>query len=224
MDTHFIDLDMDECSTLANDIFMQTSGVNKEGRKFERMRNDAFRMRRVIEERIQIRAAYKYFDKVELSGQNAVFGGRTFRCSAFDQIDGNTVKGVYVYALSVGDFGFPEEPILDQLYADIWGSAFTDAVRLLMKKQIAKESMLSDSFDPGFYGMDVSEMGSLTSLLNLDELDIEIRNSRIMLPLKSCAGFYFSVDERYRKLDQACENCLGTHRSCKLCQVYGGIN
>ena len=49
MDTHFIDLDMDECSTLANDIFMQTSGVNKEGRKFERMRNDAFRMRRVIE-------------------------------------------------------------------------------------------------------------------------------------------------------------------------------
>ena len=185
MDTHFIDLDMDECSTLANDIFMQTSGVNKEGRKFERMRNDAFRMRRVIEERIQIRAAYKYFDKVELSGQNAVFGGRTFRCSAFDQIDGNTVKGVYVYALSVGDFGFPEEPILDQLYADIWGSAFTDAVRLLMKKQIAKESMLSDSFGPGFYGMDVSEMGSLTSLLNLDELDIEIRNIRIMLPLKS---------------------------------------
>ena len=84
--------------------------------------------------------------------------------------------------------------------------------------------MLSDSFGPGFYGMDVSEMGSLTSLLNLDELDIEIRNSRIMLPLKSCAGFYFSVDERYRKLDQACENCLGTHRSCKLCQVYGGIN
>lgn len=224
MGIHLIEFDMEKCSELAYEIFMETSGVNKEGRKFERMREDAFRMRDVIEDRIQIRAAYSYYEDVEINGKEAIIGGKTFTCSAFDQIHQDTVKGAYIYALSVGDFGFPEEPILDQLYADIWGSAFTDAARLLMKEKIEESSKLSDSFGPGFYGMDVSEMGTLTSLLNFDELDIEVKNSRIMLPLKSCAGLYFSVDERYKKLNQACENCLGTHKSCRLCQVYGGIN
>lgn len=224
MSTHLMKFNMTECSRRAFEIFMKTSGIDREGRKFERMRADAFRMRKFIEERIHIRAAWEYFNDVKISGQYAEFGGQRFKCSAFDQIENRTVKGVYVYALSVGDFGFPEEPILDQLYADIWGSAFTDAARLILKEKLEMESKLSDSFGPGFYGMDVSEMGSLTSLLNLEELDIEIRNSRIMLPLKSCAGFYFDVNEDYRKLNQACENCLGTHTSCKLCQVYGGIN
>lgn len=224
MNIHLMNFNMEECSKLAYEIFMNTSGVNKEGRKFERMRKDAFRMRQVIEDRIKIRAAYSYYEDIALCGQELTIDGRSFKCRAFDQIDPDTVMGVYVYALSVGDFGFPEEPILDQLYADIWGSAFTDAARLLMKKNIENKVMLSDSFGPGFYGMDVSEMGTLTSLLNFDELDIEVRNGTIMLPLKSCAGLYFRVNEGYSKLNRACENCLGTHTSCKLCQVYGGIN
>jgi len=224
MSIRFMEFNMDEISERAYEIFMNTSGVNKEGRKFERMRNDAFRMRDVIEDRIKIRASYIFFEDVEMSGQDATFGGITFHCSAFDQIDPKLIKGVYVYALSAGDFGYPEDPILDQLYADIWGSAFTDAARLIMREKIEEETKLSDSFGPGFYGMDVSEMGSLTSLLNLDELDMEVRGEQIILPLKSCAGFYFSVEPEYKKLNQACETCLGTHTSCKLCNVYGGIN
>lgn len=224
MSIRFMKFNMDEISERAHEIFMSTSGVNKEGRKFERMRNDAFRMREVIEDRIKIRASYRYFEDVKLEGTEVTFGGITFHCSALDQVDPELINGVYVYALSAGDFGYPEDPILDQLYADIWGSAFTDSARLIMRETIEKETMLSDSFGPGFYGMDVSEMGSLTSLLNLEEMDMEVRNEMIMLPLKSCAGFYFSVKPGYEKLNQACENCLGTHTSCKLCNVYGGIN
>lgn len=216
--------DKSRCSELASEIFMKTSGLDREGAKFERMRAEAFRMREIIEERIHIRCAWEYFDDVRLTGQKAEFGGRSFKCSAFDQIEDSMIKGVYVYALSVGDFGFPEELILDQLYADIWGSAFTDAARLLLKTEFQKKSILSDSFGPGFYGMDVSEMGKLASIFDLERLNIEIKDSKIMVPLKSCAGLYFDVTEDYRKLDQACENCLGTHTSCKLCQVYGGIN
>ncbi|MCB6993572.1 hypothetical protein LI177_08775 [bacterium 210820-DFI.6.37] len=224
MNRYLMEFNMEECSELAHEIFMRTSGINKDGPKFERMRKDAFRMRKVIEDRIKIRATCAYYDDVEITGNKAIIGGKIFRCSAFDQLRQEYIKGAYIYALSVGDFGFPEEPILDQLYADIWGSAFTDAARILMRKKLEENAKLSDSFGPGFYGMDVSEIGTLTSMLNMDELDIEVKANGIMVPLKSCAGLYFSVDERYQKLNQACETCMGTHLSCKLCQVYGGIN
>lgn len=216
-------VDRNECNDLACEIFMKTSGINREGRKFERMKKDAFRMRKMIEERVKIRVAYAYYDDVILSGGQADIGGETFHCKAFEQVNPNVVKGAYLYALSVGDFGLPEEPIMDQLYADIWGSAFTDAARLLLKRELEKDVRLSDSFGPGFYGMDVSEMQQLASLLSFEDLDIELRNSRIIVPLKSCAGLYFGVTDDYRNLNQECENCRGTHTSCKLCQVHGGI-
>ena len=92
-----------------------------------------------------------------------------------------------------------------------------------MKKELEKESKLSDSFGPGFYGMDVGDMETLSSLLSFDDLDIELRHSRIIVPLKSCAGMYFSVNDNYEYLRQECENCRGTHTSCKLCQIHGGV-
>ena len=75
------------------------------------MKKDAFRMRKLIEERVRIRVAYAYYDKVELSGREAVIGGELFHCSAFEQVDPNAVKGSYVYALSVGDFGLPRNQL-----------------------------------------------------------------------------------------------------------------
>ena len=224
MKEYLFDIDKEECSRLATDYFMADSGLYREGHKFEKMREDAFRMRGVIEERIKIRAMGIYSEEISFSGRKAVIENVEFACNAFELIDPASVRGVYLYALSVGDFGYPEEPIMDQLYADIWGSAFTDAARVLIKAQLESESRLSDSFGPGFYGMDVSEMPKLASMLSFDKLDMEIRNSRILLPLKSCAGMYFAVNDDYVKLNSACESCRGNHKSCVLCHVYGGVN
>lgn len=47
-------IDESECSRIAYDYFMANSGLDREGRKFEKMREDAFRMRKVIEERVKI--------------------------------------------------------------------------------------------------------------------------------------------------------------------------
>lgn len=217
-------VDRKECNDLAQELFMKTAGISKEGRKFDRMRQDAFRMREIIEDRIKIRVAYAYYDQseVQLTGKTAVIKGVTLSCSAFEQVEPKTIEGVYIYALSVGDFGLPEEPIMDQLYADIWGTAFTDAARILLRKGLEKESKLSDSFGPGFYGMDVSQMQQLASLLNFKDLEIQLRSSRIIIPLKSCAGLYFQATKEYQALNKECENCMGTHSSCQFCQIHGG--
>lgn len=218
----FFTPDREACNILAQKIFLEMSGVGREGRKFERMRREADKMRRIIEDRIRLRCVYAFFDDVTLTENRAQIGGQSFVCPAFSQLEPSGIRGVYVYAVSAGDYGYPEEPIMDQLYADLWGSAFTDAVRFLMKASFEKEHLLSDSFGPGFYGMDVNEMEKISRLLDFESIGLELRNSRIMVPLKACAGLLFAVDENYQMLRQECLDCRGTHSSCRLCQIYGG--
>ena len=93
------DIDREECSRLAHDFFMADSGLSREGRKFDRMREDALRMRTVIEERVRIRALGIYSEDISFSGRTAVIEGVDFTCSAFELIDPATVKGAYMYAL-----------------------------------------------------------------------------------------------------------------------------
>ena len=214
--------DREKCNELAQKIFMEMSGVGREGRKYEKMREGAAKMRETIEKRLSLRSVYAYFDDVKLQGNEAYLGDVAFSCPAFGQIDADSIRGAYVYAASAGDFGYSEEQMMDQLYADIWGSAFTDALRILMKEHFEKEHQLSDSFGPGFYGMDVGEMEKVGRILDFASIGIELRNSCIMVPLKACAGLLFAVEDTYTPLKRECMDCRGTHASCRLCQVYGG--
>lgn len=223
MKTKNFNVNRKDCNDLAHRIFMEISGIDRQGRKFEKMQEDAFRMRKLIEERIKIRVAYSFYEQAELTDRTAVIEGTELSCTAFQQVEPEAVEGVYIYALSVGDFGLPEDPIMDQLYADLWGTAFTDAARLLLKAELEKEVKLSDSFGPGLYGMDITEMEKLAQLISFEDLNIELRNSSVILPLKSCAGLYFKVNEHYTKISQECQNCRGTRTSCKLCQIPKGV-
>lgn len=222
MNKSFCQLDREICNSLAMEYFIRDAGLNKEGPKFERMRADAFRVRDMIDDRVKIRAGYGYTQDFSIEGRRAFIEGVEFICNAFEQVDSGTVKGVYFYALSVGDFAYPDEPIMNQLYADIWGTAFTDAARILLKRELEKENKLSDNFGPGLYGMDVKEMGKIINFVKSESLAIEVSNSSILIPLKSCAGLYFAVNDNYQLLHRECENCRGSKLSCSLCHVHEG--
>ncbi|MDO4545029.1 MAG: hypothetical protein Q4C25_02630 [Bacillota bacterium] len=208
------------CDALAYEIFLQDAGLNRKGKKFECMKEDALRTRSVIEDRIDLRAAYVHYDKIALAGDTVNIDGVSLKCRGLSQIAPESVKGAYIYALSAGDFSCAESSVMEQLYADLWGSAFTEAVRILLKDRMEREAKLSDSFGPGYYGMDVREMNKLARLIDLRELGIEARENGILLPLKSCAGFYLSVTEDYVPLNQECINCHGNQTSCNLCHVH----
>lgn len=222
MRKQFFKVDRAECNELALEIFTANSGIDKQGRKFERMREGAFRMRERIEAKIDLHgeAIYYTVDEIRLAGGELTVAEKRIACRAFEQVRPDSVEGVYLYACCAGDYYMENEPIIDQLYADIWGTAFTDAVRILIKKELEKEAALSDSFGPGFYGMEVTELAKLEQLLDFDALGIQVRDSCIMVPLKSCAGLYLKVNDKYQKLAGACEACRGTHTSCTLCAIH----
>lgn len=215
-------IDRVECSNLAHEIFMRTSGVNREGKKYEKMRTAALQIRNHIEKNVEIRFSCIYCEEVQFQGRKVWIQGQLFTCNAFEQISATSVEGAYLYAVCAGDFALPQESLMNQLYADIWGTAFADAVRILIRKELAKQGSLSESFGPGFYGMEVTEMEKMDALLDFESLGIQLKNSRIMVPLKSCAGIYFKINETYEKINTECNSCMGTHSSCMLCQMQGG--
>lgn len=216
------DIDSAQCSRIANDIFIKDSGIDRPGRKFEKMREAAYQIRSLIGSDVKLRFACRYYDEINLTGKTLVIGGQSFVCNAFEQIESGAVEGVYAYAVCAGEFDMPDKKIMDQLYADIWGTAFADAVRFVVRQRLEEEAALSESFGPGFYGMDVSEISNLDKLLDFSRIGIELRNDTIMVPLKSCAGMFFKVNENYIPLNTACETCRGSHKSCRLCHVNGG--
>lgn len=222
MERRFFTIDRKLCNDMATEYFIESVGLNRKGPKFDRIREGAMRMRKILEEKINLRAEYIFFPKEEmkLESEKLTVGGEIFSCRAFEQVDPGSVEGVFTYACCAGDYELPEENLLDRVYADIWGSAFTDAIRALIKEKLGQKCRISENFGPGFYGMNTDELGKLQGILDFAALGIEVRNSNIMVPSKSCAGMFFKVDESYEGIGAACATCRGNQSSCKLCQVY----
>ena len=223
---------MTECCDRAEALFIEESGVAKDGEKYERMRESAFAIREELEDRVQVKGEYCYYDSFRLDGKTlTVFredGSEitSVDCLAFEQLDPASLEGVYVYAVSAGDYYLEDRPIMDQLYADIWGTAFTDAIRAMLvdavRKNCREEDVkfnTSDSFGPGFYGMDSFEMHKMPLLVDFDGMGMEVKESGVILPLKSCAGIVFRVNDKYEHLNSACELCYGSKKTCSLCSV-----
>ena len=175
-------------------------------------------------ENINIKASYAYYDDIELEGKKLKIGGLELDCVAFEQIDPKSVEGAYIYAVSAGDFYLEKKPVLEQLYADIWGTAFTDAIRELMISSLCGNGKLSDSFGPGFYGMSMDEMQKMPKLVDFEALGIEVRKSNVIIPLKSCSGIFFKVNEKYKPLDSECQLCFGASKTCRLCGINKKFN
>ena len=206
------------CYERAQKLFFEISGLHKNGAKFDRMRAAAARMRELAEDRINIRSKCNYYEDLVLNGSTAVIGGQSFECRAFEQIGAGQVKGAYLYALTAGDFDFKNENITNRLYLDIWGTAFTDAARELLEKELNDRDMISDEFGPGFYGMPVREMIKIDRLLKFEDIGVRFVDNKILSPVKSCCGIYFRVTGDYKKLDSECLECQSSAKSCVLCK------
>lgn len=215
----WVRIDENEVMELSRDLFLREAGLDREGKKQDNMRKAAFDILEECRDRINNRAAYSYYKDFELDGTVLRIDGESIECRAFDRIRPETVKGVYVYAVCSGDFYLEDRPVLDQLYADIWGTSFCDATRRILLDELRRKSRLSDSFGPGFYGMSPDEMIKMEKLVDFRSMDMIVRPSGVIWPLKSCSGLYFDVTEQYETLAEECKFCFGQAKTCRLCGI-----
>ena len=202
-------------------LFIKMGGLDKDGRKFDQLRDMGNRIRGEIEGRIDARAIISYYsaDRITKDGMLLWIDGVQLKCNAFEQIDMDQIKGAYIFFIHAGEYYLDDEPIMDQLLADMWGTAFVDAIRSCFGDLLREDAFLSEEFGPGFFGMDVREMNQLAKLTDPSKIDIEVRETGVLLPLKSCGGIYLEVEDDYVSIDSACMDCKGTLKSCSYCNL-----
>jgi len=212
-----IRIETEEAAPLARQYFIKICGFHREGEKYAKMLSDGLSVREKISEKININAVVSAFGGEVISGDCAEAGGVTFVCNAFSRIKKNNIRRVYAYLLTAGIYKLEENaPIMDQLYADIWGTSFVDAGLEVLKKRLAGESAY-EAFGPGFYGMDVDQIKKFFELLDGKKIGMEVRESCLMLPLKSCAGFLIVVRDKSDLPDSDCFNCKAGRKGCEFC-------
>lgn len=245
MENQRIQLKIDDADQYAYDYFINICGFrNREGDKYRRLLDHGMKIREKIMDRVDLKAVVTSFDKDILSGNTAKVGDVTFVCNAFEQISRESVQKIYAYLFTSGNFELDDDdPVIDQLYADIWGTAYTDAGLEVLKNYLqadfdrngagrnggegaaednmsgAGKAFILDSFGPGFYGMDVDQIGSFFEVLDGDLIGVKARTNSLMLPLKSCAGFFVIVDDDTRLPPADCKSCRADHKGCEFCQA-----
>lgn len=212
-------MDKGDCCLLARQIFEQRMGPAGKGSCVKRKRQRALQAAAFFDEQVSPKAAYVFFDQsqVTLTRCCARLGGTGISCKAFSQMEPQTIKGAYIFVLSIGNIDLSGETMTQRVYADLWGSAYVDAARILLQKELEQHSLLSECFGPGFFGMEMGEMRAIDEIVRFDCIDARIESSGAILPPKSSAGLYFSVTDEYEPLGQPCKTCKGNHRGCEYC-------
>lgn len=224
MEKSFFQPDKGKCNELAKEYFMKSSGLICEKDKIKRLHKSAMEVYELIQEQVSCKGQFAYYSKASgemaLRGEILQIGDTMLVCKAFEKISPETVEGVYFYVCTAGKCMLQEKNLLTQVYADLWGNAYTDAIRELMRQLLSMAGPLSDSFGPGFYGMHLSEIKKLAEFLDFDQAGVSVKESMTLYPDKSCAGIYFRVNAGYTKLAEQCAACRGNCTSCRLCRYY----
>jgi len=219
MNNQIIQIAPEEADALAVKYFIKICGFDREGEKYAKMLSEGLQIKEAIHGKIDINAVVSAYGGSAVSGDTAEIDGVVFTCNAFSQIDKNGIKQIYAYLLTAGKYQLDATaPIMDQLYADIWGTAFVDAGLDVLKKRLAGDSAY-EAFGPGFYGMDVDQMGKFFTVLDGGKIGMEMRESGFMMPIKSCAGFLIVVSDKSNLPDADCLNCRAGRRGCEFCHA-----
>lgn len=200
---------------------MGMDGLAENGRAFSsvRERGRQVRARLAGAGHIRPRIVLSAFPEVCLSDRTLTIGGVQLTCPAFSQIALQQVKGAVVFFFSAGDFRLPDDPMPDQLLADMWGTAFAEALQHRIGVRLSDSMRLSDAFGPGYYGMDAAQIRDLARLADPAAIDLTLLESGALEPVKSGCGLFFEVSDEYTALDTACLGCRGASENCGLCSV-----
>ncbi|NLD19686.1 MAG: hypothetical protein GX663_05485 [Clostridiales bacterium] len=144
-------------------------------------------------------------------------------CNGFSRIKEEHVKGIFMCMITAGDWHV-EGSTKAQVYMDTWGTAFVDGAKVLFENEI-RESLtegryLSDPFGPGYYGMPSADTKKFETVLDASGIGIAIRESGIMVPLKSMAAIYLITDDLNVLPPISCSECFGRIEGCRSCSNF----
>lgn len=217
-------MDKEYAGRKAVDYFSNICGFHREKEKYKAMLDEGLTVRDQLLENINIKVVISEYDNNVLYNNYIKIDDVSFKCNAFEQIDKENIIKVYPYILTVGDVGLEHAPMLDKVYADAWGTAYVDASRDILKRMIVDRNhteyiCISDSFGPGYYGMDITQVINFFKILEAELIQVKLTESGLMLPIKTCAGFFLAVNDEKQLPKVDCKLCLSNEKGCQFCRI-----
>ena len=207
-----------ECDALATELFIIQNNLDRPDKRYKRLLKEAVALKDEIVDDLTMRAVYNYYDDIFLKDDVLVIDGKMFVSRVLDGVHPSQFKGAYVFVLTAGDFSYKDRPMMDQVFYDLWGTAFATAARQHLQTHFSQDGRISEVFGPGLFGIPMSTMKGLVSMVDADRIGVTVNSSNFLLPVKSYGGIYSRVADNYRPRGGTCATCLGSRLSCNLCE------
>lgn len=176
-----------------------------------------------------IRILLKKVDESVVTPEGFVFGDEIIKCNALEKmnIDDGDVECVYLYTFGIKELEeneFKDSSLLERYYVESLLIAATDVLREWIKNYIEKKHSIrykkyvTDSFGPGFYGMDISAVPKLVKIIKGEKAGVTVDESGNMHPVKSCIGIYLVTKKEYGRRIKDCAFCVGNKGGCAFCR------
>lgn len=114
---------------------------------------------------------------------------------------------------------------MSQYYLETFQIACIDVVRewvrdyLARKHSVTSPHYCSDSFGPGYYGMELSAVEKLTDVMDPADAGISCEDGMLQ-PMMSLVGLYLISTEDILSDCGDCAGCIGQKEGCRFCANY----
>lgn len=166
------------------------------------------------------------FDAACVQNDHFSFGKQEIFCTVLERIDRSKITEGYLYAFHAPDFPVEEvSSLLSQYYLETFQIACMDVVRewvrdyLARKHSVTSPHYCSDSFGPGYYGMELSAVEKLTDVMDPADAGISCEDGMLQ-PMMSLVGLYLISTEDILSDCGDCAGCIGQKEGCRFCANY----
>ena len=177
----------------------------------------------------KINILLKEIDESTVTPEGFIFGDEKIKCSALEKmnIDAGDVESAYLYTFGIREIDENKLSgcsLLEKYYVESLMIAATDVLREWLRKYIERKHSVrqkryvTDSFGPGFYGMDISAVPKLVSLIGGEKVGVTVDESGNMHQVKSCIGIYLVTKKEYGGRIKDCTFCIGNNAGCAFCR------
>jgi len=202
--------------------FLSNSGISEDKpdylSKIERLEKTAIRYKQFADPLVDVRAVVAKAD-FSINGEKIIIGGKNYGRIALPKEELNKIKEIYAYVLCAGEFETDIDPVTDA-FVDLWGSAYCDTGLEMLKGEMDEiggcDRYISSFFGPGYFEIEVERVPHINELVDGKSIGVDVKE-HLMVPLKSCAGFFLVSDEPIELPKKDCKNCLGNRKNCNYC-------
>lgn len=210
-----------EADELALAYIMEHSTRGDNPKKRQRIQREVLRTKNLVHHCVDLRALVGTFSEFEIQGNALRLGSCALESRLFERYRPEDIRRVHLMIASAGDYEIDRDPISD-VYADLWGTGYIDAVVDLVRDRLAEtqedeDFYLTRPFGPGFFGLTLQEVRKFFALLPAERIGVTLRD-HLMVPLKSYAGIMLELRRGLTLQQRDCVSCIGNEFGCSYCR------